>query len=232
MRVASRIRPSTARPSTKSSCAGSAHSFAPGTGVLLADGSVEPIEDVDVGDEILATNPDTGETSTRKVSDLHTNLDTRLTTLTVATPDGQQQVIHTTQNHPFWSATEERWVPAGQLQAGHRLRTPDMKSNDAGSRAEALVVSVENFGGAAIMHDLTIADIHTYHVVAGNAPVLVHDCDPDSSTQYDKHQFMPDHESRKRFLPRVGSSTANLNSAGQRLLDDITHFTRGDSRNQ
>lgn len=26
------------------------------------------------------------------------------------------------------------------------------------------------------MHDLTIADIHTYYVLAGNTPVLVHNC--------------------------------------------------------
>jgi hypothetical protein len=32
--------------------------------------------------------------------------------------------------------------------------------------------------GEQTMHDLTIADIHTYHVVAGNTPVLVHNTGP------------------------------------------------------
>lgn len=39
---------------------------------------------------------------------------------------------------------------------------------------ELTVVEVRNFAGDKRMHDLTVADIHTYYVMAGETPVLVH----------------------------------------------------------
>jgi hypothetical protein len=36
-----------------------------------------------------------------------------------------------------------------------------------------------NYLGARDMYDLTVADIHTYYVVAGATPVLVHNCGED-----------------------------------------------------
>ncbi|MFE7751400.1 Hint domain-containing homing endonuclease [Streptomyces sp. NPDC057428] len=36
-----------------------ADSFTPGTRVLMADGTSKAIEDVDIGDEVLATDPET-----------------------------------------------------------------------------------------------------------------------------------------------------------------------------
>ena len=35
------------------------------------------------------------------------------------------------------------------------------------------------------MHDLTVADIHTYYVVAGDEPVLVHNCKTDAGLKAD-----------------------------------------------
>jgi hypothetical protein len=62
-------------------------------------------------------------------------------------------------------------VLAADLVAGHTLHT------DRGG--SATVVAVRNFadGGGRDMRDLTVADVHTYYVVAGDAPVLVHNCD-------------------------------------------------------
>ncbi|WP_246273346.1 hypothetical protein [Phytohabitans houttuyneae] len=39
------------------------------------------------------------------------------------------------------------------------------------------VVKVDNHVGEESMHDLTVADIHTYYVLAGTEPVLIHNCD-------------------------------------------------------
>jgi hypothetical protein len=47
----------------------SANSFVPGTEVVMADGSRKPIEQVEEGDEVLATDPTTGKTSKQKVTD-------------------------------------------------------------------------------------------------------------------------------------------------------------------
>jgi hypothetical protein len=43
----------------------------------------------------------------------------------------------------------------------------------------ATVVAVRNFAddNGRDMRDLTVADVHTYYVVAGTTPVLVHNCD-------------------------------------------------------
>ncbi|MFT2019966.1 hypothetical protein ACMA1D_29640 [Streptomyces sp. 796.1] len=51
-----------------------------------------------------------------------------------------------------------------------RLRTPD------GDRAE--VSAVRAFQRQQRTHDLTVAGVHTYYVVAGVAPVLVHNSEP------------------------------------------------------
>jgi hypothetical protein len=102
------------------------HSFAPGTRVLYADGSAVPIEDVELGDDVVATDPQTGETAAREVTELHLNVDTDLTNLTVVDVDtGERTVLETTQNHPFWDATTGGWVEASALTPGHRLLVHD-----------------------------------------------------------------------------------------------------------
>lgn len=39
------------------------NSFLPGTGVVMADGTIRAIEDVRIGDLVLATDPETGQTA-------------------------------------------------------------------------------------------------------------------------------------------------------------------------
>jgi hypothetical protein len=46
----------------KAKCALS-NSFTPATLVLLADGTSKPIEDIEIGDLVLATDPETGVTT-------------------------------------------------------------------------------------------------------------------------------------------------------------------------
>jgi Pretoxin HINT domain len=144
------------------------HSFDPDTPVLMADGTTKPIKDVKVGDEVKATEPETGETEVRTVTQLHINHDTELTDLTVEVEGSGKTDLHTTKHHPFWDATEGRWVDAADFQVGHELRTAE--------GGTAVVTAVRNFVGGREMRDLTVADIHTYYVLAGAAPVLVHNC--------------------------------------------------------
>lgn len=166
------------------------HSFDPNTPVLMADGTTKPIKDVKVGDQVTATDPASGTTGARAVTTLHSNLDTELTDVTVSTePEsaagkagtGQGKgdrstrgptisVLETTAHHPFWDATTGAWVDAATLVAGEStLVGPDGQFQ--------YVTKVGNFTGSEVMRDLTVAEIHTYYVVAGNEPVLVHNCD-------------------------------------------------------
>jgi hypothetical protein len=56
-----------------------------------------------------------------------------------------------------------KWVDAGHFTVGHRLRTLD--------GSIATVVKEYNYTRATYMRDLTINQIHTYYVLAGQTPV-------------------------------------------------------------
>ncbi|MFY1633364.1 polymorphic toxin-type HINT domain-containing protein [Solwaraspora sp. WMMB335] len=141
------------------------HSFAPDTHVLMADGTTKPIKDVDVGDQVTATNPETGTTTAKTVTATHTNRDTDLTDLTVATDDGTT-VINTTNHHPFYSDDQQAWINAADLNTNETLHTLDATT--------VKVAKITTRHSVTTMHDLTIADIHTYYVMVGETPVLVH----------------------------------------------------------
>ena len=141
-------------------------SFAPATPVLMADGTAKPIKDVRIGDNVAATDPTTGKTSGKAVTALHDNLDTDLADVTITDASRHHSVLHTTQNHPFWDASTGKWTRADQLHPGDRLTTP------AGTAAT--IVAVHSFTGSKHMLNLTVANIHTYYVLAGAVPVLVH----------------------------------------------------------
>src|SRR5262249_49359143 len=78
--------------------------------------------------------------------------------------------IHTTQHHSIWSQTRHTWVDAGALQVGEALLTDD----HYGSTVR--IVTIHNFAEHHGMYDLTVRRLHTYYVIAGNTPVLVHNC--------------------------------------------------------
>ncbi|MEH1016976.1 polymorphic toxin-type HINT domain-containing protein [Micromonospora sp. CPCC 206060] len=144
------------------------HSFAAGTKVVMADGSTRPIEDLEEGDLVLATDPETGKTTVRVVTDTHINNDTDLTDITVEDDDGNRSVLNTTAHHPFWSEDRQEWIYAADLTVGEDLRSLD---------GEPLTVAaVVSFTGAQVMYDLTVDTDHTYYVIAGETPVLVHNC--------------------------------------------------------
>ncbi|MEU0560775.1 polymorphic toxin-type HINT domain-containing protein [Dactylosporangium sp. NPDC006015] len=143
------------------------HSFDADTPVRMADGSTEPIGDVQAGDEVLATDPETGDTTARVVTRKHVNLDSDLVDVIIAVDDGIE-TMSTTQRHPFWSETRGTWVDAADLLPGERVHTLDGKV--------AVVLGITLLNATRIMHDLTVADVHTYYVVAGEASVLVHNC--------------------------------------------------------
>lgn len=148
------------------------HSFDPDTPVVMADGTTKPIKDVKLGETVLATDPATGKTEARTVTALHRNIDSDLTDVAVTTSDGRTEVIHTTQHHPFWNDTTQKWEYAADLKPGTELRTTD--------GTIVRVTAVRNFTGSKEMRDLTVDAIHTYYVLAAGTPVLVHNVNPDS----------------------------------------------------
>jgi hypothetical protein len=151
------------------------HSFDPSTEVLMADGTTRRLSEVKVGDEVVATDPETGHTSAQPVTALHHNLDTDLVDVTVAPAsdddaDAASATLHTTSHHPFWDASTGQWVNAADLTPG--------ESTVVGTDGQRqTVVAVAPVAGPKYMRDLTVAVVHTYYVFAGDSPVLVHNCD-------------------------------------------------------
>ena len=157
-------------------------SFATDTGVLLADGSHKPIQDVRVGDRVMATNPLTGKTSAEPVTDLIRHQAPTLVTLTVDV-DGDQgdqtATITGTDNHPFWVDDQGRpigpdlkvaghWSLARELRPGEWLDTPD--------HGHVTILATTTQTTPTTVYNLSVVGIHTYYVLAGPTPLLVHNC--------------------------------------------------------
>ncbi|MGW7710795.1 polymorphic toxin-type HINT domain-containing protein [Streptomyces sp. NPDC054771] len=176
--------------------------FLAGTEVLMADGGKKEIEKIKVGDMVLATDPETGRSGGRKVTALIvTEGDKSLNELTIETTEGEEKLTATSE-HPFWIPSERRWVEAGDLRAGMKLRTSD------GSAAE--VRANRAYGEHARTYNFTVEDMHTYYVLAGATPVLVH-----NTCGYD-----PEFPTIKLENYR-GRFNAKLNKSGiKRLPDD------------
>ncbi|QPK50800.1 RHS repeat-associated core domain-containing protein [Streptomyces gardneri] len=140
--------------------------FLAGTEVLMADGSTKPIEDVKLGDMVQATDPETGEAGPREVTRLiRTESDKHFNTLSIATDEGVEELT-ATHEHPFWSPSQSAWIEAGDLQPGMTLLT--------GEGATVIVTGNKAFTRHARTYNLTVDDLHTYYVLAGETPVLVH----------------------------------------------------------
>ncbi|WP_213006639.1 RHS repeat-associated core domain-containing protein [Paractinoplanes toevensis] len=141
---------------------GRACSFAAATLVLMADGTTKKISELGRGDEVLAADPETGEQGARRIDTVWAH-DDDLYELYV---DGNR--IVTTEDHPFWNETDHRWENAEALDTGDLVRTPTGFAHVTGFNAEAHQY--------AVAYNLTVNDIHTYYVLAGTTPVLVHNC--------------------------------------------------------
>ncbi|WP_433200405.1 RHS repeat-associated core domain-containing protein [Dactylosporangium sp. CS-047395] len=180
----------TAAPAERRGCTAPGNSFAPATPVLMVDGSTKAIEDIKVGDRVLSTDPANDLTVGEPVTDLHLNKDTELTDLTVlagtcaaatgvvvsdagladGSASGSTAIVHTTAHHPIWDETADAWVSACDLIAGHQLRTPT---------GSITLIAVHSYAGSSWMRNLTVATVHTYYVLAGTTPVLVHNTCPE-----------------------------------------------------
>ena len=141
----------------------------------MANGETQPISDIEVGDKVLATDPETGETTAREVTATHVmHHEADLLDVTITGPDGTTGVVETTDGHKFWSATATEWTEAQHLDAGEHLRQPD------GTTATVITLTPQD--GQAHMWDLTVAVDHNYYVTYSDSAddaVLVHNCGVD-----------------------------------------------------
>jgi hypothetical protein len=170
------------------------HSFVGSTGVLMADGSSRSIDQVKVGDQVANSVPGEATLQSHTVQKvIVTQTDRDFVDLTVkklavklgqaaaglalaaaavvgaATPaSAATSTLTTTYHHPFYDLTQAAFVDAVDLHPGDQLQTAD------GATAE--VTTVRPYHQTETTYDLTINGLHTYYVLAGTAPVLVHNC--------------------------------------------------------
>lgn len=150
------------------------NSFVPGTLVLMADGTQKPIEDVKVGDYVIATDPETGRTEAKPVTALIPGDGTKNLVKIAVDVDGSRgdatAAITATDEHPFWVPSLREWMNAGDLQPGMWLRT------SAGTHIQ--VTAIKKWTATQRVHNLTVDDLHTYHVLADGQAILVHNAAP------------------------------------------------------
>ncbi|MGW7237089.1 RICIN domain-containing protein [Streptomyces sp. NPDC054804] len=140
------------------------NSFPGTTRVLMADGTTKTIDDVRIGDVVLATAPETGRTEGRTVTrTIYTPNDTDFVDITINVGKAR---ITATQHHPFWSPSAHGWIDAGDLEPGQALRTNDGET--------VTVVRVHRYQQLHPAYNLTVDSLHTYYVLAGTTAVLVH----------------------------------------------------------
>lgn len=150
-------------------------SFLVGTRVLLADGSSKAIQDLKLGDKVVATDPETGETKAETVSATIADTGYKKFVKVTVDVDGKKgsktASVTDTFNHPVWVASLDAWVNATDLKTGDWLRTA------SGTRVQITAVKRWSVLQATV-HNLTVSELHTYYVLAGETPVLVHNSTP------------------------------------------------------
>ncbi|MGW4935414.1 polymorphic toxin-type HINT domain-containing protein [Streptomyces sp. NPDC004166] len=166
------------------SCISEGKSFSPDTPVLMDKGKTKPIGKIKTGDKVEAADPNTGKhQGARTVQHVWINHDNDLIDLTVQTSPHHTSVIHTTSKHPFWDDTLHAWITAGHLTPGHDLETA--------TNHHVRIITVRTRPGVSDMYNLTVEQLHTYYVVAGSVPILVHNtnCGPGGDIPNDPRNY-------------------------------------------
>ncbi|GLU50522.1 polymorphic toxin-type HINT domain-containing protein [Nocardiopsis ansamitocini] len=194
------------------SCPGGSNSFVPATLVLMADGSTKPIELVEVGHEVLATDPLTGQSGPRAVTHLIEGAGAKtLVDITVTDVDGHVATITATDAHPFWVPDLAQWIDAVDLEPGSWLRT------STGTWVQASAVEVRTVVDQQV-YNLTVAGLHTYYIAVGGVDILVHNdgCG----------EWAADFES----LPQGRQSSVRMVNTGEELRIKFDQWTEGAER--
>ncbi|MFB9367223.1 RHS repeat-associated core domain-containing protein [Kitasatospora albolonga] len=176
------------------------NSFTPDTEVLMADGTRKPIDQVTNGDQVLASDPATGRIEAKDVTAVITGEgDKNLVEITVLPAGAAEQpaaaapqVVTATDKHPFWLPEQKTWTEAEQLQPGQWLET------SSGTKVQ--IGSIRRFTQQQRVRNLTVSDLHTYYVLAGDSPLLVHNCNVGLGYQKAKAKEWANNEGLTHFM--------------------------------
>ena len=157
--------------------------FIAGTKVLTDSGQ-KNIEDIEVGDYVLAYDEETGVTAYKPVLHLFRNTTKEWCTVSVRGNDGELYEITSTPGHKYfvpsnrvrkdsralehasYAGLSEKWVSACDLKHGDKVLLSD------GTLCEVEGVTLKQLETPETTYNLEVADFHTYYV--SDACVLVH----------------------------------------------------------
>ena len=141
--------------------------FAAGTAVLMGDGSTKLIETIQPGDLVLSDDPEDDQPPTvRRVTEVHHTATYRIFRINVGDESGGDLLA--TSRHPFW--TQRGWI------ATEDLTRNDMLYNRFGEPVSISSIAEQSMDTATF--NLSVDETHTFFVLAGRVPVLVHNIDP------------------------------------------------------
>ncbi|MBM3251820.1 MAG: prepilin-type N-terminal cleavage/methylation domain-containing protein [Candidatus Omnitrophica bacterium] len=121
--------------------------FLAGTPILMADGSLKPIEQIKVGDKVIAFDQDTEKFKEDKVTELFHHKVNKYLII--------NDKIKVTNNHLVYSAG--KWIEIGKLKVGDKLL-------NAEGKPEA-ITSIEKVSGDVFVYNFELNPYHAY--VAG-----------------------------------------------------------------
>jgi hypothetical protein len=130
--------------------------------VLLASGKKVRIDQVRVGDKVVAQDPKTGRQAAEPVERIIIGQGLKHL-VTIAVP-GERLIA--TDAHPFYVRQTQGFVAAGQLQPGEDL--------ELSTGAWVTIASMEHQDQTLRVYNLSVGELHTFF--AGDRAVLVHNC--------------------------------------------------------
>ena len=137
--------------------------FVAGTLVETSEGK-KPVEDIEIGDKVLAKDDKTGDIEYKEVVDLFNRIAYKTYTISVG-----ETTITVTGEHPFW-VQNKGWIETKDLEIGDILTTYDGQELPIDDiLIEEKEVTVYNF---------EVADYHTYFV--SELGVWTHNCSVDA----------------------------------------------------
>jgi RHS repeat-associated protein len=149
------------------------NSFVPATLVLMADGTAKAIEDIRTGDKVLAEDPLTGERGPREVTYLIIGYGVKH----LVDIDVDGKIVTATDGHPFWVDDDGLSAASGKGTGGHWVDARDLVVGASLLRSDGTIGTIRAVSmrtAVLRVHNLTVDDLHTYFVLFGGRPILVH----------------------------------------------------------
>ncbi|HEX7660078.1 MAG TPA: polymorphic toxin-type HINT domain-containing protein [Pseudonocardiaceae bacterium] len=169
----------------------------------------------------LTTVALTGTTTPAAAATPQTSPATDPVTVSPSTAGGS--TVTTTFHHPFYDITQAAFTEADHLHTGDQLQTTDGDT--------ATITGLRLYHQTTTTYDLTIDGLHTYYVLAGPTPLLVHNCGGGDVRWTTRHETADD--VGKKYTP--GQSTRDPASqwyreelSNEELLNSINNADEGD----